>query len=67
MLFRSISIVLSQTTDTILNQKGQNVICIYVAIGQKVSYVAQVVTTFQDTKAMKYTIVGIVTRFVYYI
>ena len=54
-------------TDTILNQKGQNVICIYVAIGQKASSVAQVVTTFQDTEAMEYTIVGIVTRFVYYI
>ncbi|KAJ4739549.1 hypothetical protein LUZ62_004854 [Rhynchospora pubera] len=44
-------------TDTILNQKGQNVICIYVAIGQKASSVAQVVTTFQDTGAMEYTIV----------
>src|ERR1017187_1095649 len=44
-------------TDTILNQKGQNVICIYVAIGQKASSVAQVVTTFQDTEAMEYTIV----------
>lgn len=44
-------------TDTILNQKGQNVICIYVAIGQKASSVAQVVTTFQDKEAMEYTIV----------
>ena len=44
-------------TDTILNQKGQNVICIYVAIGQKASSVAQVVTTFQDKGAMEYTIV----------
>lgn len=33
-------------TDTILNQKGQNVICVYVAIGQKASSVAQVVNTF---------------------
>nr|YP_010121369.1 ATP synthase CF1 alpha subunit [Isolepis setacea]QRE78366.1 ATP synthase CF1 alpha subunit [Isolepis setacea]ULQ66353.1 ATP synthase CF1 alpha subunit [Isolepis setacea] len=44
-------------TDTILNQKGQNVICIYVAIGQKASSVAQVVTTFQDKGAMEYTII----------
>nr|YP_010290583.1 ATP synthase CF1 alpha subunit [Cyperus difformis]ULQ64612.1 ATP synthase CF1 alpha subunit [Cyperus difformis] len=44
-------------TDTILNQKGQNVICIYVAIGQKASSVAQVVTTFQDKGAMEYTVV----------
>ncbi|KAL4201562.1 hypothetical protein AMTRI_Chr02g216780 [Amborella trichopoda] len=44
-------------TDTILNQKGQNVICVYVAIGQKASFVAQVVTTFQEQGAMEYTIV----------
>ncbi|KAH7663537.1 F-type H+-transporting ATPase subunit alpha protein [Dioscorea alata] len=44
-------------TDTILNQKGQNVICVYVAIGQKASSVAQVVTTFQERRAMEYTIV----------
>nr|YP_009441021.1 ATPase alpha subunit [Adenophora divaricata]ARO34998.1 ATPase alpha subunit [Adenophora divaricata] len=44
-------------TDTILNQKGQNVICVYVAIGQKASSVAQVVTTFQEKGAMEYTIV----------
>jgi F-type H+-transporting ATPase subunit alpha len=44
-------------TDTILNQKGQNVICIYVAIGQKASSVAQVVNTFKDRGAMEYTIV----------
>nr|AJE61545.1 ATP synthase CF1 alpha subunit [Cystopteris protrusa] len=44
-------------TDTILNQKGQNVICVYVAIGQKASSVAQVVDTFQDRGAMEYTIV----------
>ena len=44
-------------TDTILNQKGQNVICVYVAIGQKASSVAQVVTTFQEGGAMEYTIV----------
>nr|YP_009425269.1 ATP synthase CF1 alpha subunit [Asplenium prolongatum]ASU93960.1 ATP synthase CF1 alpha subunit [Asplenium prolongatum] len=44
-------------TDTILNQKGQNVTCVYVAIGQKASSVAQVVDTFQDRGAMEYTIV----------
>jgi F-type H+-transporting ATPase subunit alpha len=44
-------------TDTILNQKGQNVICVYVAIGQKASSVAQVVNTFKDRGAMEYTIV----------
>nr|AXX76513.1 ATP synthase CF1 alpha subunit [Dipteris conjugata] len=44
-------------TDTILNQKGQNVICVYVAIGQKASSVAQVVNTSQDRGAMEYTIV----------
>ncbi|MBI2916121.1 MAG: F0F1 ATP synthase subunit alpha [Elusimicrobia bacterium] len=43
--------------DTILNQKGQNVICIYVAIGQKQSTVAQVVQKLQDYGAMDYTIV----------
>ncbi|OAY67495.1 Photosystem II CP43 reaction center protein [Ananas comosus] len=44
-------------TDTILNQKGQNVICVYAAIDQKASSVAQVVTTFQERGAMEYTIV----------
>ncbi|RZC81131.1 hypothetical protein C5167_043704 [Papaver somniferum] len=44
-------------TDTVLNQKGQNVVCVYVAIGQKVSSVAQVVTTSQERGAMDYTIV----------
>nr|AHB38639.1 ATP synthase CF1 alpha subunit [Trithuria filamentosa] len=44
-------------TDTILNQKGQNVICVYVAIGQKASSVAQIVNTFQEKGAMEYTIV----------
>jgi F-type H+-transporting ATPase subunit alpha len=43
--------------DTIINQKGQNVICIYNAIGQKQSTVAQVVRTFEDAGAMEYTIV----------
>nr|YP_010760249.1 ATP synthase CF1 alpha subunit [Cuscuta volcanica]WEY30228.1 ATP synthase CF1 alpha subunit [Cuscuta volcanica] len=44
-------------TDTILNQQSQNVICIYVAIGQKASSVAQVVTTLQEKGALQYTIV----------
>jgi len=43
--------------DTIINQKGLNVICIYVAIGQKRSTVAQVVKTFEENGAMDYTIV----------
>src|SRR4026208_2195853 len=43
--------------DTISNQKGKDVVCIYVAIGQKASTVAQVVKTLQDFGAMEYTIV----------
>jgi len=43
--------------DTILNQKGGDVICIYVAIGQKRSTVAQVVKTLEEYGAMAYTIV----------
>ncbi|MBX6395860.1 MAG: F0F1 ATP synthase subunit alpha [Alicyclobacillaceae bacterium] len=43
--------------DTIINQKGQGVICIYVAIGQKQSTVAQVVETLRKHGAMEYTIV----------
>lgn len=43
--------------DTILNQKGKDVICIYVAIGQKQSTVAQLVHTLEEKGAMKYTIV----------
>jgi F-type H+-transporting ATPase subunit alpha len=43
--------------DTIINQKGTGVICIYVAIGQKRSTVAQVVKTLEDYGAMDYTIV----------
>jgi len=43
--------------DTIINQKGGDVICIYVAIGQKRSTVAQVVKTLEDKGAMEYTIV----------
>ncbi len=44
-------------TDTILNQKGKNVICIYVAIGQKRSTVAQVVDNLTVGGAMDYTVV----------
>ncbi|MBO6159347.1 MAG: F0F1 ATP synthase subunit alpha [Firmicutes bacterium] len=43
--------------DTILNQKGKNVICIYVAIGQKNSSVAQIVETLRTHGALDYTIV----------
>jgi F-type H+/Na+-transporting ATPase subunit alpha len=43
--------------DTILNQKGQNMCCIYVAIGQKLSTVAQVVSTLEKYGAMEYTTV----------
>src|SRR3984885_7666685 len=43
--------------DTIINQKGQDVICIYVAIGQKRSTVAQVVRTLEEHGAMEYSIV----------
>jgi len=43
--------------DTIINQKGKGVICIYVAIGQKKSTVAQVVKTLEDYGAMEHTII----------
>ncbi|HEO70311.1 MAG TPA: F0F1 ATP synthase subunit alpha [Candidatus Hydrogenedentes bacterium] len=43
--------------DTIINQKGQDVVCIYVAIGQKRSTVARVVEDFREHGAMDYTIV----------
>jgi len=43
--------------DTIINQKGKGVICIYVAIGQKKSTVAQIVKTLEDYGAMEHTIV----------
>ncbi|WP_297570279.1 F0F1 ATP synthase subunit alpha [uncultured Anaerovibrio sp.] len=47
--------------DTILNQKGQNCTCVYVAIGQKASTVARVVKTLEDAGAMDYTIVVVAT------
>ena len=40
----------SIATDTILNQKGKDVICIYVAIGQKASTIAKVVNTFKKRR-----------------
>ena len=43
--------------DTILNQKGKNVVCVYVAVGQKASSVAQVVNTLKEHRAIDYTIV----------
>ncbi len=43
--------------DAIINQKGQNMFCIYVAVGQKRSTVARVVKTLEEHGAMKYTIV----------
>ena len=43
--------------DTILNQKGEDVICIYVAIGQKASTVAQLMQTLENKGAMEYTII----------
>ncbi|MEZ5992569.1 MAG: F0F1 ATP synthase subunit alpha [Planctomycetota bacterium] len=45
------------TVDTIINQKGKGVICVYVAIGQKNSTVRQVVATLEEHNAMDYTIV----------
>ena len=43
--------------DTILNQKGADVVCVYVAIGQKASSVAQVVNTLKELGALGYTII----------
>jgi len=43
--------------DTIINQKGKNVFCIYVAVGQKDSKVAKIVAKFEETGAMEYTTV----------
>lgn len=43
--------------DTVINQKGKDVICVYVAIGQKQSTVAQVIKTLEETGAMDYSIV----------
>ena len=43
--------------DTIINQKGQDVICIYVAIGQKASNVAKIMKTLEEAGAMDYTVI----------
>jgi F-type H+-transporting ATPase subunit alpha len=43
--------------DTIINQKGQNMVCVYVAIGQRDSKTAQVIRTLQEHGAMDYTVV----------
>ncbi|AMA08514.1 MULTISPECIES: F0F1 ATP synthase subunit alpha [Cyanophyceae] len=43
--------------DTIINQKGEDVICVYVAVGQKASTVAQVVSTLESKGALDYTVV----------
>jgi ATP synthase F1, alpha subunit len=51
----------SIAVDTIINQKGQNVHCIYVAIGQKASTVAAIVKTFEEYGAMDYTTVVVST------
>merc|ERR1712010_88147 len=44
-------------TDTIVNQKGKGVICVYVAIGQKAATVAQIVNTLDEAGSMDYTII----------
>jgi len=43
--------------DTIINQKGKDVVCVYVAIGQKASTVAKIVNTLSNSDAMEYTII----------
>lgn len=43
--------------DTIINQKGEDVVCVYVAIGQKASTVAQVIDTLTEKGAMEYTVI----------
>jgi len=47
----------SVAIDTIINQKTENVVCVYVAIGQKASSVAAVVTTLEEKGALAYTII----------
>lgn len=44
-------------TDTIINQKGKNVVCVYVAIGQKATSIAKVVSTLKKYDAMEYTVI----------
>jgi F-type H+-transporting ATPase subunit alpha len=47
----------SVAIDTIINQKGDGVVCVYVAVGQKASTVASLVTTLQEKGALEYTVV----------
>merc|ERR1712060_489180 len=47
--------------DTILNQKGKKVVCVYVAVGQKASSVAQVVNTIKERGAIEYSIIVVAT------
>ena len=47
----------SVALDTIINQKGDGVVCVYVAVGQKASTVASLVTTLQEKGALDYTVV----------
>jgi F-type H+-transporting ATPase subunit alpha len=47
----------SIAVDTIINQKGENVVCVYVAIGQKASTVANIVNVLQEKGALEYTII----------
>jgi F-type H+/Na+-transporting ATPase subunit alpha len=47
----------SVAVDTILNQKGEDVVCVYVAVGQKASTVANVINVLQERGALEYTIV----------
>merc|ERR1712066_21640 len=49
------------SVDTILNQKGKKVICVYVAVGQKASSVAQVVNTIKERGAIEYSIIVVAT------
>ena len=51
----------SIATDTIINQKGKDVICVYVAIGQKASTVAKIVSILEKNDAMDYTIIVVST------
>ena len=54
----SLSLIhISIASDTIINQKGKGVLCIYVAIGQKRSTVANLVQSLTEAGAMSYTIV----------
>ena len=47
----------SIAVDTIINQKTEDVVCVYVAIGQKASSVAQIVTTLEEKSALDYTVI----------